>query len=132
MAASGTAFFSRWTPWAQGLLRLVTAFLFMQHGVMKLFGASHVDYFSLIGVAGLIEVIGGALVLIGLWVRPAAFVMSGEMAFAYFMAHASQGHVLQPMQNHGEPAVLYCFIFLFFAAAGAGALSVDAMRGAKA
>jgi len=130
--AFDSAFFSSWTPRVQGLLRLVTAFLFMQHGVAKMFGASHVDYFSLIGAAGLIEVVGGALVLIGLWVRPAAFVMSGEMAFAYFMAHASQGHVLQPMQNHGESAVLFCFIFLFFAAAGAGAWSVDAMRGARA
>ena len=68
------------------------------------------------------------LLLLGLFTRPAAFIMSGEMAFAYFMGHASQGHVLVPMLNRGELAVLYCFVFLFFAAAGAGAWSVDGLR----
>jgi putative oxidoreductase len=128
-------FFSTWSPRAQGLLRLVTAYLFLQHATAKLFGVPHVAYFdnlqlmSLIGVAGLIELIGGALLLLGLWTRAAAFVLSGEMAVAYFMAHASKGYVWSPMQNQGELAVLYCFVFLFFAAGGPGAFSVDGARG---
>ena len=130
------AFFATWTPRAQALLRLVTSFLFLQHATAKFFGVPHVAFFdnlqlfSLIGAAGTIELIGGTLLLIGLWARAAAFVLSGEMAFAYFMAHASHGHVLSPMLNQGEPAVLYCFIFLFLAAAGPGAWSVDVARGA--
>jgi len=130
------AFFATWTPRAQALLRLVTSFLFLQHATAKFFGVPHVAFFdnlqlfSLIGAAGAIELIGGTLLLIGLWARAAAFVLSGEMAFAYFMAHASHGHVLSPMLNQGEPAVLYCFIFLFLAAAGPGAWSADAARGA--
>jgi len=130
------AFFPAWTPRAQGLLRVVAAYLFIQHGTAKLLGFPHipdmgsVQLMSLIGAAGLIEVIGGALLLIGLFSRAAAFVLSGEMAFAYFIAHAAQGNVLTPLLNHGESAALYCFIFLFFAAAGPGAWSVDATRGA--
>ena len=125
-----------WVPRAQGLLRIITAFLFLQHGTAKLFGVPHIAMFdnlqlmSLIGVAGIIEVVGGVLVLIGLFTRPAAFILSGEMAFAYFMAHASQGHVLTPILNQGESAVLFCFVFLFFAAAGAGAWGIDTMRAA--
>ncbi len=124
-------FFTTWTPSALALLRVVTAFLFMQHGTAKLFGFPHVAAFdelnllSLIGVAGALEVVGGALVLVGLFTRPAAFLLSGEMAFAYFMAHAPQGTVLSPMLNQGESAVLFCFIFLFLAVAGPGAWSVD-------
>jgi len=125
-----------WAPRAQGLLRIVVAFLFLQHGTAKLFHVPHVAMFdnlqwmSLIGVAGTLEVVGGVLLLIGLFTRPAAFILSGEMAAAYFMAHAVQGNVLVPMLNQGESAVLFCFIFLFFAAAGAGAWAVDTMRGA--
>jgi len=132
------AFFATWSPRAQGLLRLVTAFLFLQHASAKFLAVPHVAYFdnlqlmSLIGVAGLIEAVGGVLVLIGLWTRAAAFILSGEMAFGYFMAHASKGYVLSPMLNQGEPAVLYCFVFLFLAVAGSGAWSVDAARGAAA
>jgi len=127
-------FSATWTPRAQALLRLVTSYLFLQHATAKFFGIPHVAYFdnlqlfSLIGAAGAIELIGATLVLIGLWTRAAAFVLSGEMAFAYFLGHASHGQVLMPMLNGGEPAVLYCFIFLFLAAAGAGAWSVDAAR----
>ena len=126
------AFFATWTPRAQALLRIVTAYLYLTHGTAKLFGVPHVAQFdnlrlfSLIGLAGLIEVVGSVLLLIGLFTRPVAFIMSGEMAVAYFMAHASQGNVLVPMLNRGELAVLYCFVFLFFALAGAGAWSVDA------
>jgi putative oxidoreductase len=134
MAISAPAWLDVWVPRAQGLLRIIVAFL--QHSTAKLFGIPHVAMFdnlqlmSLIGVAGMIELVGGVLVLIGLFTRPAAFILSGEMAAAYFMAHAPQGHVLSPILNQGESAVLFCFIFLFFAAAGAGAWGVDTMRAA--
>ena len=130
------AFLTAWTPRAQGLLRVVAAYLFLQHATAKLFGFPHVAYFdnlqlmSLIGIAGLIEVVAGALLLIGLWARAAAFVLSGEMAFAYFIGHAPHGRVLSPMLNQGEPAVLYCFVFLFLAVAGPGAWSADGARAA--
>ncbi len=87
---------------------------------------------SLMGLAGILEVFGGALFLIGLFSRPVAFILCGFMAVAYFMAHGSQGHVLLPMLNGGELAVLYCFVFLYFVFAGAGAWSVDAMRSTTA
>src|SRR5687767_98014 len=128
------AWISEWTPRAHALLRIVTAYLFLLHGSAKLFKMPHVPMFdnlqlmSLMGLAGVLELVGGVLVLIGLFTRPVAFILSGEMAAAYFMAHASQGHVLIPFMNQGESAVLFCFVFLFFAAAGAGAWSVDAMR----
>ena len=136
MATSALAWLDVWVPRAQGLLRIVVAFLFLQHGTAKLFGVPHVAMFdnlhlmSLFGVAGIIEVVGGLLVLSGLFTRPAAFILSGEMAFAYFMAHAPQGHVLTPLLNQGESAVLFCFVFLFLAAAGAGAWGIDTMRAA--
>ena len=117
------------------LLRIVSAFLFVQHGTAKLFGAPHVAMFdglqigSLMGVAGLLELLGGALLLIGLFSRPVAFVLSGFMAVAYFMAHASKGNVLVPILNQGELAILFCFVFLYIAMAGGGAWSVDSLRG---
>jgi putative oxidoreductase len=123
-----------WMPRALAVLRIVAAFLFVQHGTAKLFGfpaaagQGTVELMSLAGLAGVLEVVGGVLLLIGLFARAVAFVLSGEMAVAYFMAHAPQGHVLSPSLNQGEPAVLFCFIFLFIAAAGAGAWSVDAAR----
>jgi len=128
------AFFATWTPRAQALLRIVTAYLFLTHGASKLLGVPQVaafdklQLFSLIGLAGVLELAGGILLLLGLFTRPVAFVLCGEMAFAYFMGHASRGNPLVPMMNQGELAVLYCFVFLFFALAGAGAWSVDAMR----
>ena len=131
------AFFATWTPRAQALLRIVTAYLFITHGTAKLLGAPHVgafdnlQLFSLIGLAGIIELVGSALLLVGLFTRPAAFIMCGEMAFAYFIGHAGQGFVLVPMLNRGELAVLYCFLFLFFAAAGPGAWSLDGLRGRR-
>jgi putative oxidoreductase len=127
-------FFATWTPRAQAVLRIVTGYLFLMHGTAKLLGMPHVAMFdglqllSLIGIAGILEMVGGALILIGFFTRPAAFILSGEMAFAYFMGHASHGSVFVPMLNQGELAVLYCFLFLFLAAAGGGAWSVDAMR----
>jgi putative oxidoreductase len=127
-------FLDTWTPRALSVLRIVAAFLFIQHGTAKLFGfpappgQGTVPLASLPGVAGALEVVGGALVLIGLFTRPVAFVLCGEMAVAYFMAHVPRGHFLSPTLNGGEPAVLFCFIFLLLAAAGGGAWSVDAAR----
>jgi len=132
--ALDTVFFETWRPRALAVLRIVTAYLFVTHGTAKLLGIPHQDSFnglkllSLVGVAGILELVGGTLMLIGLCVRPVAFVLCGFMAVAYFMAHASQGKVLVPMLNKGELAVVYCFVFLYFSAAGAGAWSVDAMR----
>jgi len=132
------AFFDGWTPRALGLLRIVAAFLYLQHGTAKLLHVPHVAMFdqlpliSLIGFAGALEIVGGVLLLIGLFTRPAAFILSGEMAVAYFTAHAPHGNFLSPALNEGEPAVLYCFIFLLLAVAGAGAWSVDATRGRSA
>ena len=127
-----TAFFDLWRPRALAVLRIITAYLFMAHGTAKLFGMPHVAMFdglqvmSLVGFAGILEVVGGALLLIGLFTRPVAFVLCGFMAVAYFMAHANQGNALLPMLNGGELAVLYCFVFLYFVFSGAGAWSVDA------
>lgn len=132
--AGNSAFFDTWTPRALSLMRIVVGYLYVSHGMAKLFHIPHdamfdnLQLFSLIGLAGVLELVGGALVLIGLFTRPAAFVLSGEMAFAYFMGHAPHGNVLVPALNGGELAVVYCFVFLFLAAAGAGAWSVDAMR----
>jgi putative oxidoreductase len=129
------ALLARWTPRTQGALRIVAGFLFLQHATAKLFGVPHVAYFdslnlwSLIGFAGVLELIGSVLLIAGLFTRPVAFILSGEMAAAYFIGHVPQGHFFSPSLNQGEPAVLYCFIFLFFAAAGAGAWSLDAARG---
>lgn len=115
------------------LLRVVTGLLFMMHGGQKLLGwfggidgnGGTVQLGSLMGVAGILELFGGIAVLIGLLTRPIAFVLSGEMAFAYFMAHQSRG--TWPIQNHGENVVLFSFIFLFLAFHGAGGLSVDSL-----
>ena len=120
-----------YTPYALAALRIVTAYLFFQHGTAKLFGFPYqsmfdgLQLFTLIGLAGVLEVAGGLLIGVGLFTRSTAFVMSGFMAVAYFMAHAPQGNVLAPMLNGGEVAVLYSFIFLLFVFAGAGALSLD-------
>jgi putative oxidoreductase len=122
-----------WAPRALGLLRIVVAFLFIQHGMVKLFGVpamegmGKVPLMSLFGVAGLLEFVGGALLLLGLGTRPVAFILSGEMAAAYFIGHASQGFL--PIINHGELAVTWCFLFLYFFFAGPGAFSLDAARG---
>lgn len=116
------------------VLRIITAFLLLQHGTAKLFGFPHVAYFdnlqvfSLIGFAGILEFAGGILLLVGLFTRPVAFVLSGLLAFAYFIGHASKGFVLMPTLNGGESAVLFCFVFLFLAAAGGGAWSIDSVR----
>jgi putative oxidoreductase len=121
----------KWTPYVLGILRIVVGFLFLQHGSAKLLGMPHIAMFdglqlmSLMGVAGILELVGGGLILIGLFTRPVAFVLSGQMAVAYFMAHAPNGFL--PILNQGELAALYSFIFLYFAFAGAGKLSVDSV-----
>ena len=127
--------FETWRPRVLGVLRIVTAYLFVQHGTAKLLGIPAVEMFkagvplmSMAGIAGLLEIVGGVLMLIGLFTRPTAFILSGEMAFAYFIGHASRGNVLVPMLNGGELAVMWCFVFLYFAVAGGGAWSVDGMR----
>jgi len=127
-----------YTPYALAALRIVTAYLFIQHGTAKLFGFPYqsmfdgLQIFSLIGLAGVLEVAGGLLIGIGLYTRPTAFVLSGMMAVAYFMAHASQGNVLAPMLNGGELAALYSFVFLLLVFTGAGALSIDERKGREA
>jgi len=122
------SFIDTWKPRLLSVLRIVVAFRFMSHGMQKILAfsapASHpVNLASLGGVAGLLELFGGALLLVGLFTRPVAFILSGEMAFAYFMAHAPQG--FWPLLNRGELAVAYCFLFLYFAIAGAGVWSID-------
>jgi putative oxidoreductase len=117
-----------WSERALSLLRVVAAFMFMAHGMQKLLGfpaASPPSFqlFSLIGVAGVLELFGGFLLLIGLFTRPVAFILSGEMAFAYFLSHAPHG--FWPLINRGELAALYSFVFLYLALAGGGAWSID-------
>src|SRR6195256_1020200 len=124
------------SPWPQrmlSVLRIVGALVFITFGTMKLFnhppmptGMPPIQLMSQLGLAGTLEVIGGFLMLIGLFTRPVAFILSGEMAVAYFMGHASRGTPLIPMLNQGDAAVLYCFAFLYLAAAGPGPWSVDA------
>lgn len=120
--------------YAYAAMRIVTGFLFLFHGLQKLFGmfgGQVVELASLRGAAGIIELLGGMLVMIGLFTPIAAFICSGEMAVAYFMAHQPRG--TWPIQNAGELAALYCFVFLYIAARGAGPLSIDRLwRGRKA
>jgi putative oxidoreductase len=116
----------------RSILRIMTGLLFLQHGTAKYLGfpqsqMAGVDPTSLGGIAGLFELVGGALIVIGLLTKPVAFVLSGLMAAAYWIAHAPEGFF--PLLNRGELAVLYCFVFLYFACAGAGPWSVDAARG---
>ncbi len=113
-------------PYALSLLRIAAGFTFSLHGFQKLFGyfgGRHFELLSLLGIAGVLESFGGLLILLGLFTRPVAFLLCGEMAFAYFKQHASKG--FWPITNGGELAVLYCFIFLLLVTAGAGPLSLD-------
>ena len=132
--ASKQTFFDTWTPRGLALLRIVAAFLFLQHGASKLLHFPHVamfdgvTLFSFMGFAAVLELVGGGLLLLGLFTRPVAFILSGQMAVAYFIAHAPQGNLLSPMMNQGEAAVLYCFVFLFLSLAGSGTWSIDAAR----
>ena len=117
-----------WAPRMLSVLRIISALIFMAHGTQKILGfpASTMNppILSLSGIAGLLELVGGALLLIGLFSRPVAFLLSGEMAAAYFIAHAPKS--LFPALNGGDAAILFCFVFLYIAFAGPGPLSVDA------
>ncbi len=121
-----------WAPRLLSILRFVSGLTFMSHGVAKLLKYpplpvfAKLELFSLLGFAGVLELAGGALLILGLFTRPVAFILSGEMAFAYFMAHAPRNY--HPLLNGGEAAILFCFIFLYIAAAGPGPWSVDAAR----
>lgn len=125
-------FIDTWSPRVTGVLRIVTGLLFLEHGTAKLFGVPHVamfdglQLFSLMGLAGTLELVGGLAIILGLFTRPIAFILSGQMAVAYFMAHSPKAFL--PLVNQGELAVLYCFVFLYFAIGGAGAFSIDAAR----
>ncbi len=122
-----------WSGPLQAALRIVTGLLFLEHGTSKFFKFPLTEYFkdgvelfSLMGLAGTLEIVGGILIILGLFTRVTAFVLSGFMAAAYFMAHAPQSFF--PLLNFGEAAILFSFIFLYFAAVGAGPVSLDAKR----
>jgi putative oxidoreductase len=125
------SFQDAWAPRTLSVLRIIAAFLFMAHGAQKLFGflapagMTAPAWFSQTWVGGVLEFFGGALVLLGLYTRPVAFILSGMMAVAYFQVHAPGG--FWPLQNKGELAALYCFVFLYLAVAGGGPWSIDAL-----
>jgi putative oxidoreductase len=127
--ADRNSFLSRWSPRILSLMRIMVALLFMQHGAQKLFGflappgTATPPLLSLMGAAGVLEFFGGLLVMLGLFTRPASFILSGQMAVAYFMVHAPKG--FWPLQNKGDLAILWCFVFLYLAVAGGGAWSMD-------
>jgi putative oxidoreductase len=118
-----------WAPRVLSVLRIVAALLFFEHGSAKLFGFPPSEHspevWSLSWIAGLLEVVGGALLVAGLFTRPVALILSGEMAFAYWLAHAPKSPY--PLLNGGDPAILYCFVFLYLAFAGGGPWSLDAL-----
>ena len=123
-----------WAPRVHSILRIMTGLLFLQHGTTKFLGlpqtpVTGIDPTSLGGIAGMFELVGSVFIIIGLFTRPVAFVLSGLMAFAYWIVHGPQNFF--PIINGGELAVLYCFVFLYFACAGGGEWSVDAARGRK-
>ena len=124
---------SRFSPYVLSLVRIIVALMFFEHGLSRLFGFPQPlptpVLFSLYWFAGAIEFAGGALLLLGLATRAAAFVMSGEMAFAYFISHAP--HSFFPILNRGDSAILYCFVFLYFVFAGGGPWSLDAWLSAR-
>jgi putative oxidoreductase len=125
-----------WAPRVLSLLRIVAALTFIEHGTQKLLNfparpnnAPGPQLFSLYGAAGTIEIVGGILLVFGLFTRPVALILSGEMAFAYWMSHAPKS--MFPILNGGDGAVLFCFIFLYLAFAGGGAFSLDALMRKK-
>jgi len=132
-----TARWSSWAPYMLSILRIIAAFLFLQIGTAKLFAfpaavmpeGGTASLTSLAGVAGALEVVGGALLLVGLFTRPVAFLLSGEMAVAYFIGHAQQG--FWPVLNGGGPAISFCFLWLYLSVAGPGPWSIDALRRRK-
>ena len=137
-APTVVARWSTWEPQLRSLLRIVAAFTFMQFGMAKLFafpgaimpGGGTVPVASLLGLAGSLEAFGGALLLLGLFTRPVAFLLAGEMAVAYFIGHGSHG--FWTVLNQGTPAVIYCFVWFYLSAAGGGPWSLDArLAGSK-
>jgi putative oxidoreductase len=130
MALADTA--AAWAPRLLSVLRIVAALLFILHGTQKLFAfpvsepKPPVELFSLFGLAGVLELVGGLLLLVGLFTRPVAFVLAGEMAVAYFMVHFPRS--FWPILNNGEHTVLFCFLFLYLAAAGGGEWALDRAR----
>ena len=124
-----------WSPYLLSILRIVVGFMFTQVGTAKILAfpaavmpdGGTAPLSSLAGIAGLLETVGGPLILLGLFTRPVAFILSGEMAFAYFIGHAPQG--FWPVLNQGQPAIFYCFFFLYLSSRGAGPWSLDALRG---
>jgi putative oxidoreductase len=128
-ASSSTAALDRLAPYMLSILRIMVGLLFLQHGLSKYFGfpQAHDPFpvFSMVWFAALIELVGGILLAAGLFTRIAAFVMSGQMAVGYFLFHAPQSFF--PILNHGDAAILYCFVFLYFVFAGPGPLSLDAL-----
>lgn len=128
---------SRWRSWApyfQSILRVIAAFLFIPHGTAKLFAypmallpnGGTIPLASQLGVAGILETFGGLCLLLGLFTRPVAFLLAGEMAVAYFTSHAPRG--FWPLVNQGEIAVFFAFVWIYFSAAGPGPWSIDALR----
>lgn len=121
--------FARYAPQMLGLLRIVSGLLFLAHGLVKLVGfppgaqPGQQELMTLMGIGGLIELVAGALIMLGLFTRPAAFIAAGEMAVAYWMFHFPRD--FYPVANEGDAAILYCFIFLYLVAAGPGAFSLD-------
>jgi putative oxidoreductase len=124
---------NRYTPYALAALRVATALIFLLHGTQKLFGfpappeSGLPPAFSLFWIGAILEFVGGLLILVGLFTRPVAFVLAGEMAVAYWMFHAPQN--LYPVLNGGDASILYCFVFLLLVFAGPGAFSMDGARG---
>ena len=120
---------ARWQSEALAILRIVTGLTFMAHGVIKLFGfpegamPGQQEIVSLMGLAGILETVGGALIIVGLFTRPTAFILSGMMAVAYFMGHFPQSPY--PAVNGGDAAILFCFVFLYLVTSGPGAWSLD-------
>ena len=123
---------ARWQSEALAILRIVTGLTFMAHGVIKLFGfpegamPGQQEIVSLMGLAGILETVGGALIIVGLFTRPTAFILSGMMAVAYFMGHFPQSPY--PAVNGGDAAILFCFVFLYLVTSGPGAWSLDGAK----
>ncbi len=130
---AGPNFMSDWAPRMLSVLRIMTGLLFLEHGTQKLFSfpppaaaAAAPDLMSLLGIQGCLEFVGGVLIILGLFTRPVAFILAGDMAVAYFMSHSPRNFF--PMLNGGDAAILYCFVFLYLAVAGGGIWSIDAGR----